>query len=64
MDLVQTIGNIEKENLEHNEKPGATPSKITKVYSQKLGRYIPVTFGDTKGEIQKYNIGMGPGSWY
>lgn len=34
------------------------------IYSQKLGKYVPFDSGNPQGEIQKYNVGMGPGSWY
>lgn len=35
-----------------------------KVFSKKLNKYLSLTeMGETK-EIQKYNIGLGPGSWY
>ena len=34
------------------------------IYSQKLGEYVPLDSANPKGEIQKYNVGMGPGSWY
>ncbi len=34
------------------------------IYSEKLEKYVPLDAGKPKGEIQEYNIGMGPGSWY
>lgn len=35
-----------------------------KVFSRKLNSYLDLKdIGETK-EIQKYNIGLGPGSWY
>lgn len=37
---------------------------IPKIYSPKLDKYVPIDSGNLQGEIQKYNIGMGPGSWY
>lgn len=40
----------------------ASPQQ-TSVYSPKLKRYVPVD-PSAKGEIQRYNIGLGPGSWY
>jgi len=35
-----------------------------KVYSPKIGDYMTIELGDSKGNIQKYNVGLGPGSWY
>lgn len=33
------------------------------VYSPKLGNYVPLETGNAR-ELQKYNVGLGPGSWY
>ncbi|MCG2718506.1 MAG: hypothetical protein L6408_06715 [Nanoarchaeota archaeon] len=35
-----------------------------KVFSKKLNRYIGLEELKETKEIQKYNIGLGPGSWY
>lgn len=40
----------------------ASPPQAS-VYSPKLKRYVPLD-PSAKGKIQKYNIGLGPGSWY
>jgi hypothetical protein len=37
---------------------------VPKVYSPRFSKYIPLNLGNPAGEIQKYNVGMGPGSWY
>ena len=46
-------------NKDYNMK-----EKKVEVYSPKLGKPVEVDLGNTKGEVQKYNIGLGPGSWY
>ncbi|MFH1915764.1 MAG: hypothetical protein ABIJ21_00730 [Nanoarchaeota archaeon] len=33
------------------------------VYSEKLGGYITIE-KKPKGELQIYNVGLGPGNWY
>ncbi len=39
---------------------GTTPQ----IYSPKLNKYVPLNSDNPKGTMQKYNIGMDPGSWY
>jgi len=58
---------VEKENVSpvtrvrnHEIKKDDKPM----IYSPKLDQYVPLDSGNPKGEIQKYNLGMGPGSWY
>ncbi|HZX12117.1 MAG TPA: hypothetical protein VFE88_01540 [Candidatus Nanoarchaeia archaeon] len=53
---VSPIAEDRKYEIKKNDKP--------KIYSPKLDRYVALDSGNPKGEIQKYNIGMGPGSWY
>ncbi len=59
---------VEKENisskLSEDRTNYATNDEIPTIYSQKLGKYVPLDSDNPKGEIQKYNVGMGPGSWY
>lgn len=58
---------VEKENVSpvmesrgYEIKKGDRP----RIYSPKLDKYVPLDSGNPKGEIQRYNVGMGPGSWY
>ena len=37
---------------------------VKEIFSPKLGKYIPLSSKESVGEIQKYNIGLAPGSWY
>ncbi|HLC78269.1 MAG TPA: hypothetical protein VJH92_04035 [Candidatus Nanoarchaeia archaeon] len=37
---------------------------IPKRYSPKLGGYVSLNSGKPQGEMQEYNIGIGPGTWY
>jgi hypothetical protein len=46
------------------EKTGSTPTTSVQAYSPKLGKTIKVYLGNPKGEVQKYNVGLGPGNWY
>ncbi|MBA3064361.1 hypothetical protein FP803_02900 [Candidatus Woesearchaeota archaeon] len=60
---------VEKENIGHIARDGSykvieEKGNMPKIYSPKLGKYVPLDSGNPKGEIQKYNVGMGPGSWY
>ena len=59
---------VEKENRstpkEDRLKTTDTKEDIQTIYSPRLGRYVPLNLGRPKGEIQRHNIGMGPGSWY
>jgi len=41
-----------------------TPEGEPQIYSKKMDAYVPLNFGNPKGDIQKYNVGLGPGSWY
>lgn len=34
------------------------------IFSQKLGKYLPLGDCKPKGDMQVYNIGMEPGNWY
>ncbi|MGM5480365.1 MAG: hypothetical protein ACQESC_02810 [Nanobdellota archaeon] len=34
------------------------------IYSPKKDAYVPIGVNNPKGKVQKYNIGLGPGSWY
>ncbi|MFW6025817.1 MAG: hypothetical protein ACOCRX_05685 [Candidatus Woesearchaeota archaeon] len=64
MGLIQIV---EKESIRPVTKAGEYDiNKIDKpmIYSPKLEQYVPLDAGKPKGEIQKYNVGMGPGSWY
>ena len=38
-------------------------SGVAVVYSEKLDKCIPIKT-EPVGDVQIYNIGMGPGSWY
>jgi len=59
---------IEKEKISQKRPEERTYNAIKDerpmIYSQKLDKYVPLDSGNPKGEIQKYNVGMGPGSWY
>ncbi len=50
------------ENRDYNaiKEEGDNPM----IYSPKLDKYVSLDSGKPKGEIQTYNVGMGPGSWY
>ena len=64
MDELTTIVDKERRDPETKEDCPTYAGKEIKVYSQKVGANISVSLGNVKGEIQKYNIGLGPGNWY
>lgn len=57
-----------KMSLTETVKTGETNSGETEgveeIYSPKLGKYVPLSSKESVGEIQKYNLGLAPGSWY
>lgn len=58
---------VEKENISpaaEDRSYEINKCTVPQIYSPKLDRYVPLNSGNPKGEIQKYNVGMGPGSWY
>jgi len=60
---------VEKENVSsmvENRDYNATKEEgdNSMIYSPKLDKYVSLDSGKPKGEIQKYNVGMGPGTWY
>lgn len=58
---------VEKENISPVAEDRSYEMKkctVPQIYSPKLDSYVPLNSGNPKGEIQKYNVGMGPGSWY
>ncbi len=59
----RSLTQILESDARAQEPNSAIRPQGTQVYSPKLGRYIPIN-SEAKGEIQKYNIGLGPGSWY
>jgi hypothetical protein len=66
MNLTQII---EKENINSEAKnisyiPVKKEGTGRMIYSPKLNIYIPLNAGNPKGEIQKHNVGLGPGNWY
>lgn len=67
MGLTQTVekentGPVARDgsNVKGVEEKGAPP----KIYSPKLDKYVPLDSGKPKGEMQKYNVGIDPGTWY
>lgn len=52
------------EILETGETNSGETGVVEEIYSPKLGKYIPLSSKKSVGEIQKYNIGLAPGSWY
>ncbi|MEK6857880.1 MAG: hypothetical protein AABX39_04805 [Nanoarchaeota archaeon] len=48
---------------EKTEQTSKQDGKV-QIYSPKLGKYVPLESGKVKGEMQQYNIGIAPGSWY
>jgi len=34
------------------------------IYSPKLGKEIPLNFDEPIGNVQRYNVGLAPGTWY
>ena len=56
MDLTKT--------LKKTELDGGVSGRVALIYSPKLGKEIPINSEEKVGEIQEYNIGLAPGSWY
>ena len=50
---------VQKEDLEMEKS-----QQVAMVYSPKLGKYVPIDATGENNKIQKYNVGLGPGSWY
>jgi hypothetical protein len=59
---------VEKEKtsskLPEDRINSAIKDERPRIYSPKLDEYVLLDSSNPKGEIQKYNVGMGPGSWY
>lgn len=52
------------ETLKTEETNAREIGVVEEIYSPKLGKYVPLSSKESVGEIQKYNIGLAPGSWY
>ena len=52
------------ETLKTKETNSGEKGVVEEIYSPKLGKYVPLSSEESVGEIQKYNIGLAPGSWY
>ena len=57
------ILNKEDAKVAMSESDAENEQKI-EVYSCKLGKYVSLGRKEAKGDMQKYNIGLGPGNWY
>ena len=59
-----TITEVVEKEIKTAKFVPKTELKSVEIYSPKLGGYVPVKAGESKGKIQHDNIGIGPGNWY